>query len=156
MCLAIPGKIKSIELQHNGLVRMAKVSFGGITKEASLEMLPDAKIDDYVLVHVGVAISKVNEEEAKKTFKYLEEIGELGELEDVEDYLPEKLSNWFDISTYNTLYDILIEIKKIAKLKPIIRLVVLEKPSKSLIISILLFIKEKQNKIAENKRNQKL
>ena len=89
MCLAIPGKIKSIELQHNGLVRMAKVSFGG-TKEASLEMLPDAKIDDYVLVHVGVAISKVNEEEAKKTFKYLEEIGELGELEDVEDYLPEK------------------------------------------------------------------
>ena len=88
--LSLEVKIKSIELQHNGLVRMAKVSFGGITKEASLEMLPDAKIDDYVLVHVGVAISKVNEEEAKKTFKYLEEIGELGELEDVEDYLPEK------------------------------------------------------------------
>ena len=56
----------------------------------STKMLPDAKIDDYVLVHVGVAISKVNEEEAKKTFKYLEEIGELGELEDVEDYLPKK------------------------------------------------------------------
>ncbi|MAU17392.1 MAG: HypC/HybG/HupF family hydrogenase formation chaperone [Muricauda sp.] len=90
MCLAIPGKIKSIELQHNGLVRMAKVSFGGIMKEASLEMLPDANVDDYVLVHVGVAISKVNEEEAKKTFEYLEEIGELGELEDVEDYLPKK------------------------------------------------------------------
>ena len=68
MCLAIPGKIKSIELQYDGLVRMAKISFGGITKEASLEMLPDANIGDYVLVHVGVAISKVNEEEAQKTF----------------------------------------------------------------------------------------
>ncbi|QLG44051.1 HypC/HybG/HupF family hydrogenase formation chaperone [Costertonia aggregata] len=88
MCLAIPGKIKSIEIQYGGMVRMAKVSFGGITKEASLEMLPDADVDDYVLVHVGVAISKVNEEEAQKTFKYLEEIGELGELEDVDEYLP--------------------------------------------------------------------
>ncbi|CAM4421953.1 MULTISPECIES: HypC/HybG/HupF family hydrogenase formation chaperone [Flavobacteriaceae] len=88
MCLAIPGKIKSIELQYDGRVRMAKVSFGGITKEASLEMLPDADIGDYVLVHVGVAISKVDEEEAQKTFKYLEEIGELGDLEDVDEYLP--------------------------------------------------------------------
>ncbi len=88
MCLAIPGKIKSIELQYGGAVRMAKVSFGGITKEASLEMLPEADIDDYVLVHVGVAISKVNEEEAQKTFKYLEELGEIGELTDVDSYLP--------------------------------------------------------------------
>ncbi|MBQ4914646.1 HypC/HybG/HupF family hydrogenase formation chaperone [Maribacter sp. MMG018] len=88
MCLAIPGKIKSIESQYDGMVRMAKVSFGGITKEASLEMLPDADVGDYVLVHVGVAISKVDEEEAQKTFKYLEEIGELGDLEDVDEYLP--------------------------------------------------------------------
>lgn len=88
MCLAIPGKIRSIEMQYGGLVRMATISFGGITKEASLEMLPDANINDYVLVHVGVAISKVNEEEAQKTFKYLEEIGELGDLEDVSEYLP--------------------------------------------------------------------
>ncbi|MEO1655777.1 MAG: HypC/HybG/HupF family hydrogenase formation chaperone, partial [Bacteroidota bacterium] len=78
MCLAIPGKIKSISLEHDGLVRMAKVTFGGISKEASLEMLPQAQIGDYVLVHVGVAISVVDEEEAQKTFKYLEEIGELG------------------------------------------------------------------------------
>jgi hydrogenase expression/formation protein HypC len=90
MCLAIPGMIKSVELQYNDTVRMAKVSFGGITKQASLEMLPDADVGDYVLVHVGVAISKVNEEEAKKTFEYLEEIGELGELEDVDEYLPKK------------------------------------------------------------------
>ena len=88
MCLAIPGKIKSIEMQYDGRVRMAKVLFGGISKEASLEMLPDADIGDYVLVHVGVAISKVDEEEAQKTFKYLEEIGESGDLEDVDEYLP--------------------------------------------------------------------
>ncbi|MBK8566089.1 MAG: HypC/HybG/HupF family hydrogenase formation chaperone [Saprospiraceae bacterium] len=80
MCLAIPGKIKSIESQYGGLVRMAKVLFGGIVKEASLEMLPAAKEGDYVLVHVGVAISLVNEEEAQKTFEYLREIGELEEL----------------------------------------------------------------------------
>ncbi len=80
MCLAIPGKIKSIEHQYDGLVRMAKIQFGGIMKEASLEMVPKAKEGDYVLVHVGVAISIVDEEEAQKTFKYLEEIGELDEL----------------------------------------------------------------------------
>lgn len=90
MCLAVPGKIKNIELQHDGLVRMAKIAFGGIIKEASLELLPEAEIGDYVLVHVGVAISKIDEEEAQKTFKYLEEIGEVGELEDIQDYLPQK------------------------------------------------------------------
>lgn len=92
MCLAVPGKIIDIEHRYDGKVRMAKVSFGGIIKEASLEMLPEADLQDYVLVHVGVAISKVNEEEALKTFKYLEEIGELGELEDVVDYLPKNES----------------------------------------------------------------
>ena len=54
---------------------------GGIIKEASLEMVPHAKVGDYVLVHVGVAISVVNEEEANQTFKYLEEIGELDDLD---------------------------------------------------------------------------
>ena len=61
---------------------MAKVSFGGIIKEASLEMVPDAQVDDYVLVHVGVAISKVNEEEANRVYEYLryaDELNELGE-----------------------------------------------------------------------------
>lgn len=80
MCLAIPGKIKSIESQYDGLVRMANVVFGGITKQASLEMLPDAQVGDYVLVHVGVAISKIDEAEAEKTFSYLKEIGEIDEL----------------------------------------------------------------------------
>ena len=81
MCLAIPGKIKDIDLLYNGTVRMAKVSFGGITKEASLEMLPQADVGDYVLVHVGVAISKVDEDEAQKVFEYLREAGELDELD---------------------------------------------------------------------------
>ncbi|MEM9985685.1 MAG: HypC/HybG/HupF family hydrogenase formation chaperone [Bacteroidota bacterium] len=95
MCLAIPGKIKSIESQYGGLVRMAKVLFGGITKEASLEMVPHAKEGDYVLVHVGVAISVVDEEEATRTFTYLEEIGELDELlpEDSPNLSPDDESN---------------------------------------------------------------
>ena len=80
MCLAIPGIIQSIETIHNGMVRMAKVSFGGIIKEASLEMLPTADVGDYVLVHVGVAISKIDEAEAAKTFEYLKEIGEIDEI----------------------------------------------------------------------------
>lgn len=88
MCLAIPGKIKSIETQYDGLVRMAKVSFGGIIKEASLEMVPQAQVDDYVLVHVGVAISLVDEEEARKTFQYLEEMGEVAEELNIKEFLP--------------------------------------------------------------------
>lgn len=80
MCLAIPGRIQSIESLHDGMVSMAKVKFGSITKEASLEMVPQAKTGDYVLVHVGVAISIVDEEEAKKTFEYLSQIGEIDEL----------------------------------------------------------------------------
>ena len=92
MCLAIPGKIQSIESRYDGQVRMAKVSFGGIMKEASLEMVPAAKEGDYVLVHVGVAISIVNEEEAKKTFTYLEQIGELEELQEIKDQLPDPSS----------------------------------------------------------------
>ncbi len=80
MCLAIPGKIKSISYQYDGTVRMARVQFGGIAKEASLEMVPHAQEGDYVLVHVGVAISVINEKEAKESFHYLKEIGELDEL----------------------------------------------------------------------------
>ena len=90
MCLAIPGKIQSIETKFDGLVRMARISFGGIIKEASLEMVPDAKEGDYVLVHVGVAISVVDEEEAKLTFKYLEEMGEVNEELNISENFPKK------------------------------------------------------------------
>ncbi len=80
MCLAIPGQIKSIPVNDDPLFRMAKVSFGGVFKDVNLSMVPEAKIDDYVLVHVGVAISIIDEEEAKKTFEYIKQIGELNEL----------------------------------------------------------------------------
>ena len=81
MCLAIPGKIISIDATQSGTFRSGKVSFGGIIKEANLSMVPDAVIDDYVLVHVGVAISKLDEEEALITLDYFRQIGELDELE---------------------------------------------------------------------------
>ena len=77
MCLAIPGKIQSIRHEYDGKIKMAKISFGGIVKDATLDMVPTAEVGDYVLVHVGVAISIVNEEEAKRTFQYLEEMGEV-------------------------------------------------------------------------------
>ncbi len=80
MCLAIPGKIKTIQALDDGLSRMAKVSFDGVIKEASLELVPEAREGDYVLIHVGIAISIVDESEAKKTFEYLRQIGELDEL----------------------------------------------------------------------------
>ena len=82
MCLAIPGKIESIEAMNDGGMRIAKTSFGGIIKDVSLEMMPEAQVNDYVLVHVGVAISKVNEEEARRVYQYLKEAGELMDLTD--------------------------------------------------------------------------
>lgn len=80
MCLAIPGKIIEITTQLDDVFRTAKVSFGGIQKEINLCMVPDAQIGDYVLVHVGVAIGKVDEEEAIKVFNYLKDMGEVEEL----------------------------------------------------------------------------
>jgi hydrogenase expression/formation protein HypC len=81
MCLAIPGKITEIIAQLDETFRTGRVSFGGIYKEVNLCMLPEAQIGDYVLVHVGVAIGKVDEEEAKKVFSYLKEMGEVEDLE---------------------------------------------------------------------------
>lgn len=81
MCLAIPGKVLSISTQLDDTFRQGKVSFGGIMKEINLCMVPEANIGDYVLVHVGVAISVIDEEEARTTFEYLKQIGEVEELE---------------------------------------------------------------------------
>lgn len=81
MCLAIPGKITAIAAQLDDTFRIGKVSFGGIQKEVNLSMVPEAQVGDYVLVHVGVAISVVDEEEAQKTFEYIQQIGELAELQ---------------------------------------------------------------------------
>jgi hydrogenase expression/formation protein HypC len=80
MCLAIPGKITAITNQLDETFRAGKVAFGGIRREVNLSLVPEARVGDYVLVHVGVAISLVDEEEAKETFEYLRQIGELDEL----------------------------------------------------------------------------
>lgn len=84
MCLAIPGKIIAIAPSVDETFRNGKVSFGGILKEVNLCMVPEAVEGDYVLVHVGVAISVVDEEEAQKTFSYLKQMGEVAELENPE------------------------------------------------------------------------
>jgi hydrogenase expression/formation protein HypC len=81
MCLAIPGKIVSVS-GEDPLERMGKIDFGGVLKEASLAYVPETAIGDYVIVHVGFALSKVDEAEAQKVFEYLKRMGELGELEE--------------------------------------------------------------------------
>jgi len=82
MCLAIPGKIVNISAQLDDTFRLAKVNFGGILKEVNLAMTPQAQVGDYVMVHVGVAISVVDEAEAHRTIHYLQQMGELDELEE--------------------------------------------------------------------------
>ena len=79
MCLAVPGKILSV--QGGDFARVARVSFGGIVKEVSLAYVPEAREGEYVIVHVGFAISVVDEAEALQTFEYLKQMGELEELE---------------------------------------------------------------------------
>jgi hydrogenase expression/formation protein HypC len=80
MCLAIPGKLIEISQDPQG-VKMGKANFGGIVKQVCLEYTPEANAGDYVLVHVGFALSKVNEEEAARTYRLLEEMNQLTELE---------------------------------------------------------------------------
>ena len=77
MCLAIPGKITKITASLDEIFRMANVSFEGVNREVNLSMVPEAKVGDYVLVHTGLAISVVDEEEAKITFEYLKKMGEV-------------------------------------------------------------------------------
>ncbi len=78
MCLAVPGKILSIT--GDDVLRSGAVSFGGIHKQVNLAYVPEAKVGDYVIVHVGFAISIVDESEARQTFEYLKQMGELEEL----------------------------------------------------------------------------
>ena len=78
MCLGIPGKIISIEDNPLG-IRMGKVSFGGIVKEVCLAYTPEAQVGDYVVVHVGFAISRLDEEEAQRTFEALAELERIAE-----------------------------------------------------------------------------
>ncbi len=77
MCLAVPGKI--IELYHRGGLKMAKVDFGGIFREACLDYVPEAKAGDYCVIHVGFALSLLNEKEAMETLSLLKEISNIDE-----------------------------------------------------------------------------
>jgi len=82
MCLSIPGKLIEVTSQLDEVFRVGKVSFDGIIKEVSLTLVPEANVGDYVLVHVGAAISTIDEDEAKKTFDLLKQLGELNEIDD--------------------------------------------------------------------------
>jgi hydrogenase expression/formation protein HypC len=74
MCLAVPGKIISISDHKDPLLRTGRVSFGGVIKEVSLAYVPDAKVDDYAIVHVGFALSILDPEAAAHTLSYLQQI----------------------------------------------------------------------------------
>lgn len=73
MCLAIPGRV--LEIDDSGFMRMAKVDFGGVVREVCLAYVPEAQVGDYVIVHTGFAISRVDEAEAQETLRLLGEIG---------------------------------------------------------------------------------
>ena len=75
MCLAVPGKI--IDTQEIGDSRVGRVQFGGVTRQAYLDFVPEAKVGDYVLVHVGFAISRLDAEEAGRTYQLLDKLGQL-------------------------------------------------------------------------------
>jgi len=79
MCLAIPGKIEHI-LGDNPLSRTGRINLGGVIKEASLAYVPEATVGDYVIVHAGFALGRVDEDEAHKVFEYLKRMDEFGEL----------------------------------------------------------------------------
>jgi hydrogenase expression/formation protein HypC len=78
VCLAIPGKI--LEIQEQQQMRVARVQFGGIVRQVSLDFVPEATVGDYVMVHVGFAISRVDRVEAERTYKLLQEMEMLEEL----------------------------------------------------------------------------
>ena len=79
MCLGIPAKLESIDEASDEFFRTGKIAFGGISRTVSLAMLSEARPGDYVLVHAGVALSIISEEDARTVFDYLKESGELDE-----------------------------------------------------------------------------
>jgi hydrogenase expression/formation protein HypC len=80
MCLGIPGRV--VETYRDDDILMGKVDFGGVSKRVCLEHIPDARPDDYVLVHVGFALSRIDEDEARQVFAFLERMNQLDELEE--------------------------------------------------------------------------
>jgi len=77
MCLGVPGRINSL---CEGELRTGKVDFGGVSKDVCLAFVPEAQIGDHVIVHVGFAICRIDEEQARTTLEYLDRMGELAEL----------------------------------------------------------------------------
>jgi len=76
MCLAVPGKITSID-ESNPELKMAKVNFNGVTKDVCVQWLPEVKVGEYVLVHVGFALNKIDEKDAEETLQMLKEMGDI-------------------------------------------------------------------------------
>ena len=89
MCLAIPGKVTQIEVKDG--IRLGRVLFGGIARQACLDFVPEAKEGDYVMVHVGFAISVVDKEEAERTYALLESMGVLADEVSPEEVVPPKV-----------------------------------------------------------------
>ncbi len=78
MCLAVPGRVVETYREHD--VRMGKVDFGGISRAVCLEHVPEVQPDEYVLVHVGFALARIDEDEARRVFELLEQMDQLDEL----------------------------------------------------------------------------
>lgn len=84
MCLGIPGKIISINEDHG--TKMAKIDFGGVQREACIEVIPEAKPGDWTIVHAGFALNLLSEEEAQETLDILREMSQLADQEDLDSY----------------------------------------------------------------------
>jgi hydrogenase expression/formation protein HypC len=80
MCLAVPGKVVETYREHD--VLMGKVDFGGVSRRVCLEHVPEVRPDEYVLVHVGFALSRIDEDEARRVFEFLEQMDQLEELQE--------------------------------------------------------------------------
>jgi hydrogenase expression/formation protein HypC len=80
MCLGIPGRVVEIYREHD--VLMGKIDFSGVCKRACLEHVPETRLGDYVLVHVGFALSRIDEDEAKRVFQILAEMNQLDDLKE--------------------------------------------------------------------------
>jgi hydrogenase expression/formation protein HypC len=81
MCLAVPGRVLDVQ-GEDILDRRGRVSFGGVVKDVCLSCVPEAREGDFVMVHVGVAIGVIDEEEAREVFQYLRAMGDLGDFEE--------------------------------------------------------------------------
>lgn len=91
MCLAVPGKIISID--ESSQPKMGKVNFGGVLKDVCLEFVPDARVNDYAIVHVGFALSVVDEKEAEETIKIFEEMDRLSREQRISNNEQQKTNN---------------------------------------------------------------